>query len=96
MRRRKNSVSRFTGNCPRFTPFHVSFQRRPRKDQRGFNLISDVLPFGRLWYGGPNSVSNAIGYAQLTRWFGILCVLAIPLWPRLRHAQAREEEAETL
>ena len=22
---------------------------RPRKDQRGFDLISDALPFGRLW-----------------------------------------------
>jgi hypothetical protein len=20
-------------------------------------LISDVLPFGRLWYGGPNAIS---------------------------------------
>ena len=27
------------------------------------DLISDVLPFGRLWYAGPNAVSNAIGYA---------------------------------
>jgi len=26
--------------------------------------MSDVLPFGRLWYGEPNAVSNAIGYAQ--------------------------------
>ena len=22
-------------------------------DKRGFDLISDVLPFGRLWYGEP-------------------------------------------
>ena len=22
-----------------------------RKDKRGIDLISDVLPFGRLWYG---------------------------------------------
>ena len=29
-----------------------------------FDLISDVLPFGRLWYGEPNAVSNAIGYAK--------------------------------
>jgi hypothetical protein len=28
------------------------------------NLISDVLPFGRLWYAGPNAVANAIGYAE--------------------------------
>jgi hypothetical protein len=23
---------------------------RPRKDRRGVDLISDALPFGRLWY----------------------------------------------
>ena len=23
---------------------------RPRKDKRGVALISDALPFGRLWY----------------------------------------------
>jgi hypothetical protein len=23
-----------------------------------------VLPFGRLWYGGSNEISNAIGYAE--------------------------------
>ena len=33
-------------------------------DHHGVDLISDVLPFGRLWYAEPNSVSNAIGYAQ--------------------------------
>ena len=31
---------------------------------RGVNLISDVLPFGRLWYGEPNAVSNVIEYAM--------------------------------
>jgi hypothetical protein len=34
-----------------------------RSDKRGVNLISDALPFGRLWYGEPNAISNAIGYA---------------------------------
>jgi hypothetical protein len=28
---------------------HV-YEVRPRKDKRGVNLISDALPFGRLWY----------------------------------------------
>ena len=42
---------------------HV-YEVRPRKDHRGFDLISDALPFGRLWYGEPNAVSNAIGYAS--------------------------------
>ena len=44
-------------------PMHV-YEVRPRKDKRGVDLISDVLPFGRLWYDGPNTVANAIGYAQ--------------------------------
>jgi hypothetical protein len=39
-------------------------RRSTRKDHRGVDLISDVLPFGRLWYGGPSGVSNAIGYAM--------------------------------
>jgi hypothetical protein len=42
---------------------HV-YEVRPRKDKRGVDLISDMLPFGRLLYGGPNAVSNAIGYAK--------------------------------
>jgi hypothetical protein len=40
------------------------YEVRPRKDKRGVDLISDALPFGRLWYGDPNAVSNAIGYAE--------------------------------
>jgi hypothetical protein len=40
------------------------YEVRPRKDKRGVDLISDALPFGRLWYAGPNAVSNAIGYAK--------------------------------
>jgi hypothetical protein len=43
-------------------PLHV-YEVRPRKDQRGVDRIADVLPFGRLWHGGPNAVNNAIGYA---------------------------------
>jgi len=44
-------------------PMHV-YEVRPRKDRRGFDLISDALPFGRLWYDGPNAVTNATGYAM--------------------------------
>ena len=40
------------------------YEVRPRKDKRGFDVISDALPFGRLWYDGPNAASNAIGYAR--------------------------------
>jgi len=42
---------------------HV-YEVRPRNDKRGIDLISDVLPFGRLWYGEPNAASNAIDYAK--------------------------------
>jgi hypothetical protein len=34
---------------------------RPRRDKRGFDLISDALPFGGLWY---LKVPDAIEYAQ--------------------------------
>jgi hypothetical protein len=40
------------------------YEIRPRKDKRGVDLISDVLPVGQLCYAGRNAVSNAIGYAQ--------------------------------
>src|SRR6266566_3207494 len=40
------------------------YEVRPRKDHRGVDLISDVLPFGSLWYGGPNAIENATGYAM--------------------------------
>jgi len=39
---------------------HV-YEVQPRKDNRGVDLISDVLSFGRLWYDTPN---NAIGYTM--------------------------------
>ena len=42
---------------------HV-YEVRQRKDHRGVDLISDALPFGRLWYGEPEAISNAVNYAQ--------------------------------
>ena len=42
---------------------HV-YEVRPRKDKRGVDLISDALPFGGLWYGEPNAISNAVDYAK--------------------------------
>jgi hypothetical protein len=41
---------------------HV-YEVRPRKEKRGVDLISDVLPFGALWYGEADAISNAINYA---------------------------------
>jgi hypothetical protein len=39
---------------------HV-YEVRSRKDHRCVELISDALPFGRLWYGEPD---DAIEYAK--------------------------------
>jgi len=36
----------------------------PRGDKRGVDLISDALPFGRLWYRGEDAINNAVGYAK--------------------------------
>ena len=30
----------------------------------GFRFVCDALPFGRLWYGEPNAVSNASNNAK--------------------------------
>src|SRR5262249_37159923 len=48
-----------TNALPMTSSQHV-YEVRPRKDHRGVDLISDVLPFGQLWYDTPD---NAIGYA---------------------------------
>jgi hypothetical protein len=37
------------------------YELRPPKDKRGFDLISDALRFGRLWY---IEIPHAIGYAE--------------------------------
>jgi hypothetical protein len=42
---------------------HV-YEIRPRRDKRGVDLISVTLPFGRLWYGEPDAITNAIGCAK--------------------------------
>ncbi len=39
---------------------HV-YEVRSRKDHRGVDLISDALPFGRLWYTKPD---DAVEYAK--------------------------------
>jgi hypothetical protein len=39
---------------------HV-YEVRPRRDRRGFDLMSEALPFGKLWYGDADA---AVGYAK--------------------------------
>ena len=45
-------------------PKHI-YEVRPRKDHRAVDLISDALPFGRLWHSEPDAINNAISYARL-------------------------------
>jgi hypothetical protein len=42
-----------------------AYEVRQRKDHRGVDLISDALPFGRLWYGERTGTSNEIDQAML-------------------------------
>ena len=42
---------------------HV-YEVRPRSDKRGVDLISDALPFGRLWYSDPNAISYLKFYSR--------------------------------
>ena len=40
------------------------YEVRPRKDNSGVDLIAEALPFGRLWYDGPEAIANSVGYAK--------------------------------
>jgi|SRR5215471_8101254 len=40
------------------------YEIRPRVDGNGCDLLSNVLRFGRLWFAGPNGISNAIKFAK--------------------------------
>ena len=51
---------------------HV-YEVRPRKDKRGVDLISDVLPFGRLWY---DTADNAIGVYEI--WLPFFSLVSLP------------------
>ena len=42
------------------TSSQPAYEIRPRKDHRGFDLISDVLPFRRPWYGEPNATATEL------------------------------------
>ena len=59
----QRSTLAFTGKLRIRTP-RRAYEVRPRSDKRGVDLISDALPFGRLWYAEPDAVNNAIGYAK--------------------------------
>jgi hypothetical protein len=39
----------------------ITYENRPRADRRGYDLISDALPFGKLWY---TDAEAAAAYAE--------------------------------
>jgi hypothetical protein len=49
-------------------PAQDVYEVRPRKDQDGFDLISDQLRYGPIWYAGPDAVRNAVAYAKYCSW----------------------------
>ena len=49
------------GKITSHLPSQHVYAIRPRNDKRGVDLISDALPFGRLWQ---LEVSHAIGYLK--------------------------------
>jgi hypothetical protein len=49
---------------------HV-YEVRPRKDKRGVDLISDALPFGRLWYVEVSDCEGRQDSGDLT-WRGVM------------------------
>ena len=46
------------------TPAQDVYEIRPRKNRDGFDLISDRLRFGPIWYAGPDAVRYAVAYAK--------------------------------
>jgi len=46
------------------TPAQDVYEIRPRKGRDGFDLISDGLRRGPIWYAGPDAVRNAIAFAK--------------------------------
>jgi hypothetical protein len=46
------------------TPAQDVYEIRPRKNRDGFDLISDRLRYGPIWYAGPDAVRCAVAYAK--------------------------------
>jgi hypothetical protein len=46
------------------SPAQDVYEIRPREDRGGFDLISDRLRYGPIWYAGPDAVRCAVAYAK--------------------------------
>jgi hypothetical protein len=65
-------------------PIPDVYEIRPREDDDGFDLISDQLRNGPIWYAGPDATRNAAAYAKYHSWL------------RSRRAIIRVSETATL
>jgi hypothetical protein len=45
-------------------PLTIRHLTRLHKAIASFDVISDAMPFGRLWYVGPEAAANATGYVK--------------------------------
>jgi len=45
-------------------PAQDVYEIRPREHRNGFDLISDRLRYGPIWYAGPDAVRCAVAYAK--------------------------------
>jgi hypothetical protein len=77
-------------------PYHglIRYDAIFRFWDRAFDLISDALPFGRLWYGEPNAIRIPIGTDSSATarprlrglpWRGVHIFSTATLKPPLRH-----------
>jgi len=64
-----------TANVTSTIAVHV-YEIRPRKVKRSVDLISDTLPFERLWSGRPDAISKAVGSVKF---YSRPALLAFPL-----------------
>jgi hypothetical protein len=46
------------------TPAQDVYEIRPRRDRDGFDLVSDGLRRGPIWYAGTDAVRNAVAFAK--------------------------------
>ena len=56
----RRGVNNPGGDAPALDVYEI----RTRKDRCGFDLTSDRLRRGPIWYSGPDAVRNAVAYAK--------------------------------
>jgi hypothetical protein len=59
-----------------------AYEARQRSDHRGVDLISDALPFGRVWYAEPSAVRATLAINSVACRIDIgFCLITWSSWP---------------